>query len=85
VPVPHADVRGRRTIARHEPRPQPFCLPHRQLGDGRDVAVQLVVTGHFFDAAGTDATAAEDVGEEGTNVSTPLRAAEGNDENGAVV
>ena len=76
MPVAHPDVDRQRRTAFLEPLTQPFGLRLRQAGEWRHAPEQLVVMGDFFDALGRNATPAEDVREERSDVSWSLGAAE---------
>ncbi len=82
MPVAHADVDRQRAPRGNEARAKSVGLPARQLGDRRDAIEQLVMMRDLFNAFGTDAAAAEHVGEEWTDVVASLRAAEGDQQDG---
>ena len=76
MPVAHPDVDRQRRPALPQPLPQPFGLRLRQAGEWRHAAEQLVVMCDFFDALGRNASPAQDVREERSDVSWTLGAAE---------
>ena len=82
MPVAHPDVDRQRRAGARQPLAQALGLAHRQLGDRRDAAEELVVMRDFFDPLGRDAAAAQHVLEKRPDVGRPLRAAERDHQHG---
>ena len=76
VPVAHPDVHRQLRAAVAQPLAQSLGLRLRQSGEWRHAAEQLVVMRDLFDTLRRHAAAAQDVGEERSDVSWSLGAAE---------
>ncbi len=76
MPVAHPDIHRQARAAVAQPLAQSLGLRLRQSREWRHATEQLVVMGDFFDALRRNAPAAQDVGEERSDVSWPLGAAE---------
>ena len=82
MPVSHPDVDPQRPTGGVEARLKPGGLPMCELGDRRAATGQLVVVGNLLDPFRGDASSTQHVGQEGSDVVWPLRAAERHDQHG---